>query len=49
MKKCCYLSEEKCVNCDLCEPVIELTGEQAEALVDHLEQSKAVNDRNMKH
>jgi hypothetical protein len=39
MKKCRYLSEEKCVNCGLCEPVIMLTGEQAEALVGALEQS----------
>lgn len=33
MKKCKYLREEKCVDCGLCEPAIELTGEQAENLI----------------
>jgi Fe-S-cluster-containing hydrogenase component 2 len=49
MKKCKYLKDEKCIGCSLCEPVIKLTGEQAEALVNSLEHSIKFNDRNMKH
>jgi hypothetical protein len=40
MKKCKYLRDEKCVDCGLCEPVIELNGEQAEALINAMEKAE---------
>jgi hypothetical protein len=47
MKKCKYLKDEKCVDCRLCEPVIELSGAEAESLIIALEKSKAQEESEM--
>jgi hypothetical protein len=48
MKKCKYLRDEKCVDCGLCEPVIELNGEQAESFVNAIERAEEWYKKNIK-